>query len=55
MSKGLVDTLLSPKFLVPIQSEHFTQTEDAEYVSFVEKTNSKEDRMCVFGGRIGSL
>lgn len=51
MSKGLVDTLLSPKFLVPVQSDHFTHTEDSEFVSFVDETNSKEDRMCVFGGR----
>ena len=55
MSKGLVDTLLSPKFLVPVQSEHFTHTEDNGFVSFVDETSSKEDRMCVFGRRADEL
>ena len=49
MDKHLISTLLSAKFLIPLDSTHFTCSTDDSMERCVNEKASDLDRVCIFG------
>ena len=49
MDKHLISTLLSSKFLIPLDSAHFTSTLNEISEKCVDEKTSEMDRVCIFG------
>ena len=49
MDKHLISTLLSAKFLIPLDSTHFTCNTDDSMERCVNEKASDLDRVCIFG------
>ena len=49
MDKHLIGSLLSTKFLIPLESTHFTCSTDDSMERCVNEKASELDRVCIFG------